>query len=88
MMRIIRMVRGRNRDEQSRDSQSADLSILYPRLWKVLVVLAMPFVIISTDYFEALERTGMSGAYLADLLLPVTIIGYIMLIYMLRKREI
>ncbi len=88
MMRIIRMVRGSNRFEQSRDSQSADFTILYPRLWKVLVVLAVPFLMISSEYFEALERTGMIGAYIADLLLPVTIIGYIILIYMLKRREI
>ncbi len=82
------MVRGSNRYEHSRDSQSTDLSILYPRLWKILVVLAVPFIIISSNYFEALERTGMHGAYIADVLLPVTIIGYIILIYLLRKREI
>jgi len=82
------MVRSSIRYGQSRDSQSTDLSILYPRLWKVLVVLAVPFIIISSNYFEALERTGMIGAYIADLLLPVTVIGYILLVFMLRRREI
>jgi hypothetical protein len=87
-MRIIKMVRSSIRYGQSRDSQSTDLSILSPRLWKVLAVLAVPFIITSSNYFEALERTGMIGAYIADLLLPVTIIGYILLVFMLRRRDI
>jgi drug/metabolite transporter (DMT)-like permease len=82
------MVRSSIRYGQSRDSQSTDLSVLYPRFWKVLVVLAVPFIIMSSNYFEALERTGIIGAYIADLLQPVTIIGYFILIFMLRKREI
>ncbi len=82
------MVRSSIHYGQSRDSQRTDLSILYPRIWKILVVLAAPFVIISSTYFEALERTGIIGAYIADLLLPVSIIGYITLVFMLRRREI
>ncbi len=59
--------------------------MLYPRIWKVLVVLAVPFFIICSNYFEALERTGMLGAYIADLFLPVSFIGYIVLIIYIRK---
>ncbi len=88
MMRIIKMVKSGIRYGQSRDSQASDISSLYPRIWKVLIVLAVPFVIITSHYFEALERTGVLGAYIADLLLPVSIIGYSILVFMLRKREV
>ncbi len=85
MMRLLKMVRSSSRSGQS---QAAYLSMLYPRIWKVLAALAVPFVMQCSNYFEAMERMGMLGAYIADLLLPVTIIGYIALIYMLKRHEI
>ncbi len=63
-------------------------AILAPRLWKVLVVLALPFIVVSANYGETLEHTGMIGAYFADMMLPVAVIGYIVLIVVLRQKEI
>ncbi len=87
-MRRIKMWGSGYRAGQSRDAQATYLSIFYPRIWKFLIVLALPFLIFCSNYFEALERTGIPGAYFADLLLPVTIIGYIVFLYVLRRRDI
>ena len=63
-------------------------SIFTPRIWKMMVAGAYPFLLLATEYFEALERTGRTGAYIADTLLPVTLIGYVALIFALKKRAI
>ena len=63
-------------------------AIFTPRLWKIMIAGAYPFLLLATDYFENLERTGRTGAYVADTLLPVTLIGYVALIVALKKRAI
>jgi hypothetical protein len=68
--------------------QLMNLSVLWPRLWMVLLVLFFPFFAFCAHYFEALERTGTIGAILADTLFPATIIGYIVLLCTLKKRKI
>jgi hypothetical protein len=73
---------------QPQDYQSIVLSILTPHLWKVLIALALPFIVLCANCCEALERTSVVGAYIADILLPVVIIGYMVLIITLRNREI
>jgi len=65
-----------------------DLSVLRPRLWMVLLVLFFPFFVICTHYFEALERTGTLGAIVADTFFQPTIVGYIVILWMLKKRKI
>jgi hypothetical protein len=59
-----------------------------PRLWVVLLVLAVPFFAICFDYFETLERSGTLGAIVADISLPASLIGYMMLLVVLKKRKI
>jgi hypothetical protein len=68
--------------------QLMSLSVLRPRLWMVLLVLFLPFFSICTNYFEDLERTGTIGAIIADTLWQPTIIGYIVLLCMFKKRKI
>jgi len=63
-------------------------SIFAPRVWKIMIAASYPFLLLATDYFEALERTGRMGAYLADTVMPVTLIGYVALIFALKKRAI
>ncbi len=75
-------------ETQHQDSQSTGYSILIPRIWKVLIALALPFIVFCANYCEALERTSVLGAYIADILLPMTIIGYIVLVITLRNREV
>ncbi len=70
------------------NSLTGIIAILSPRLWKVLVVLTLPFIVLCANYGEALEQTGNIGAYFADMLLPVAIIGYVVLIFVLRHKEI
>jgi hypothetical protein len=53
-----------------------------------MIAGAYPFLLLATNYFEALERTGTMGAFIADTLMPVTIICYVALIFVLRKRAI
>jgi hypothetical protein len=43
---------------------------------------------ISFNYFLALERTGAMGAFIADTLMPVTNIAYVVLIFKLKSRKI
>jgi hypothetical protein len=59
-----------------------------PRLWVVLLVLALPFFAICVDYFEALERSGTMGAIIADISLPASLIGYMVLLVVFKKRKI
>ncbi len=65
-----------------------NFSIFTPRIWKIMIAGAYPFLLLATNYFEALERTGTMGAFIADTLMPVTIICYVALIFVLRKRTI
>ncbi len=63
-------------------------SIFTPRIWKIMVVVAYPFLLLATNYFETLERTGAMGAFIADTFLPATTISYVVLILVLKKRVI
>jgi hypothetical protein len=51
-----------------------------------MIAGAYPFLIYTAKYFEALERTGTLGAFIADTLMPATLIGYCVLILVLKKR--
>ena len=59
-----------------------------PRLWMVLLVITLPLFVMGVDFFEKMERSGPMGAVIADTLLPASSIGYLMLIYILKKRKI
>ncbi len=82
-MVIIRVVNGK-----SASNRSISFSIFTPRIWKLMIATAYPFLLLVTDYFEALERTGALGAFIADTLMPVTVICYVTLIFVLKKRAI
>ncbi len=69
-------------------NRSISFSIFTPRIWKLMIATAYPFLLLVTDYFEALERTGTPGAFIADILMPVTVICYVALIFVLKKRAI
>jgi len=69
-------------------NRSISFSIFTPRIWKIMIVAAYPFLLLTTNYFEALERTGAVGAFIADTLMPVTLICYVALIFVLKKRAI
>jgi hypothetical protein len=64
------------------------LSIFTPRIWKIMVVCLYPFFLLATNYFETLERMGTMEAIIADTLMPVTMISYVTLIFVLKKRAI
>lgn len=82
----IRLTHLYNRESQG--SHLSNISVPLPRLWMILLILAFPFLAICTDYFEALERSGTVGAIVADMLMPVSIISYTVLLYVLKKRKI
>ncbi len=63
-------------------------SLFTPRIWKIMIAAAYPFFLLAAKYFEALERTGAIGAFIADMLMPATMIGYVVLIFVLKKRAI
>ncbi len=58
------------------------------RLWILLLVLAVPFFMVCADRLEALERSGALGTVVADLLFPVMILGYAVLLVFLKQRKI
>ncbi len=64
------------------------LTLLRPRLWAVLLLLALPFIVVSWQYFESLERSGPSGALIADIGMPALVIGYAALVWNLKKRKL
>ena len=63
-------------------------SLFTPRIWKIMILAAYPFFLLTTRYFEALERMGPIGAFIADTFMPATIIGYVVLIFVLKKRAV
>jgi len=73
---------------QSQDSSAMNVAAFIPRLWMIMIPLAVPFLIISFNYFVALERTGAIGAFIADTLMPATNIAYVVLIVILKSRKI
>jgi len=73
---------------RSHSYSAMPISAFIPRLWMIMVPCAVPFLIISFNYFEALERTGPIGAFFADTLMPATNIAYWSLIVILKKRKI
>ncbi len=83
MMGITRLV-----NSKAGSNRFISLSIFTPRIWKIMIVAAYPCLLLATNYFEALERTGVMGAFIADTLMPVTMICYIALIFVLKKRAI
>jgi hypothetical protein len=75
-------------NSQADGNRFFNFSIFTPRLWKIMIAGAYPFLLLAANYFEALERTGTMGAFIADTLMPVTMISYIALIFVLKKRAI
>ncbi len=63
-------------------------SLFIPRVWKIMIVAAYPLFLLTTNYFESLERTGAVGAFIADTLMPATMTCYGALIFVLKKRAI
>jgi hypothetical protein len=53
-----------------------------------MIAAAYPFFRLATNYFEELERTGAMGAFIADTLMPVTMVCYVALIFVLKRRAI
>ncbi len=82
-MGIARVVNGK-----TGSNRFISLSIFIPRTWKIMILAAYPFLLLATNCFEELERTGTLGAFIADILLPATIICYVALILALKKRSI
>ena len=80
MTRVVNSKAGSNR--------FISFSIFTPRIWKMMIAGAYPTLLLAANYFEALERTGAIGAFIADTLMPVTMISYVALIFALKKRAI
>lgn len=76
------------RNSQAESGRAIDLSIFTPRIWKIMIAGAYPFLISTARFFEALERTGAVGAFIADTLMPATLIGYCVLVFVLKKRRL
>jgi hypothetical protein len=74
--------------EMSKRRGNGGKAVFRPRLWPALLVLAVPFIMVCADCLEALERSGRWGAYLAGMLLPASITGYLALVVVLKQRRI
>jgi hypothetical protein len=75
-------------NSQAEGDRYINFSIFTPRIWKIMIAGAYPFLISTAKYFEALEGTGTIGAFTADMLMPATLIGYCVLIFVLKKRRL
>jgi hypothetical protein len=62
------------------------VSIFTPYIWTLLIVAAYPFLLLADQAFEALERTGPLGAFLATPLMSAALVGYVALIFVLKNR--
>jgi len=88
MQNSVNIGNNRSQQNQSQDSSAMNVAAFFPRLWMIMIPLAVPYLIISFNYFLALERTGAIGAFIADVLMPVTNIAYVVLIFKLKSRKI
>ncbi len=88
MQNRINMEINLSHKNQSQESPAMDVAAFSPRLWMIMIVFAVPFLIISFNYFEALERTGTIGAIIADMLMPATNIAFLVFIGILKSRKI
>jgi hypothetical protein len=88
MHESVNMQINRTQHNQSRGSSAMNIAAFIPRVWMIMIPLAVPYLIISFNYFLALERTGAIGAFIADMLMPVTNIAYVVLIFKLKSRKI
>ncbi len=71
------------------DWELQNFGIRLHRLWMVLLVLALPFFFIAAaDYFESMERSGTFGAIVADTMLPAMLVGFLVLLYVLKRHKI
>jgi hypothetical protein len=78
----------RSQQNQSQGSSALNVAAFIPRIWMIMIPLFVPYLIISFNYFLKLERTGAMGAFIADMLMPVTNIAYVVLIFKLKSRRI
>ncbi len=74
--------------QKLRFSDAPSNLLVLPRLWFILLALAVPFFAVCAHYFESLERSGHVGGMIAGPLLSATISGYIVLLIILKKRKI
>jgi hypothetical protein len=79
---------GRMHKCRTQEPSAINIAAFIPRLWMIMILFAVPFFIISFNYFLALESTGPIGAFFADTLMPATNIAYVMLIFILKSRKI
>jgi hypothetical protein len=84
----VNMEINRPQQNQSQDSSAINVAAFIPRVWMIMIPLFVPYLIISFNYFLKLERTGAMGAFIADMLMPVTNIAYVVLIFKLKSRRI
>ncbi len=82
------MGRTRVANSKAESNPFISFSIFTPRIWKMMIAAAYPFFLLAANYFESLERTGAAGAFIADTLMPATIICYIVLIFILKERSL
>jgi hypothetical protein len=78
----------RPQQEQSQGSSAVNIAAFIPRLWMVMIPFSIPFLIMTFNFFVAMERTGMIGAIIADMLMPAINIAYVALIFILKSRKI
>jgi hypothetical protein len=88
MQDSVNMENNRSQHNPAQDSSAMNVADFFPRLWMIMIPLFVPYLIISFNYFLALERTGAIGAFMADMLMPVTNIAYVVLIFKLKSRKI
>jgi hypothetical protein len=75
-------------NQSQNSSATANFAASMPRLWMIMIAFAVPFLIISSHFFEALEITGGTWAFISDMLLPATNIAYVVLIFILKNKKI
>ena len=75
-------------NSQAEGDRYINFSIFTPRIWKIMIAGAYPFLIFAAKYFEAWEGTGALGAFIADMLMPAMLTGYCVLILVLKKRRL
>ena len=80
------MIEVREREAETR--QHIIWEILYPRIWKLMIICALPLLVTTEPAFERLEHTGTLGPSLAMPLFSSLLVGYGILVFVMKMRNL
>ena len=76
------------RESHDETVQQITWAFLYPRIWKLMLLAALPLLMIVEPAFERLEHADSLGSHLAYPLFSSLLVGYGILLCVLKKKNL